>query len=75
MCSAFYRKTFLGKCEKSPNEEWRINVPSSIGVRPMGQKGTNAYAEMGRICAVDGAQLGPGNAASCSLIIDPMTWV
>lgn len=46
LCSAIYQKPSWGK-EKSPNEEWRVHIPSSIDVRPTGEKGTNAYALMG----------------------------
>ncbi len=42
---------FMGAWEKSPNEEWRVHLPSSIDIRPMGESGTNAYAQMGRMLA------------------------
>ncbi len=42
---------FLGEWEKSLNEEWRVHLPSSIDIRPMGESGTNAYAQMGSMLA------------------------
>lgn len=38
---------FLGEWEKSPNEEWSVDIPSSIDVQPMEETGMNAYAQMG----------------------------
>ena len=39
-------ETVLGKVWKSPNEKWRVYIPSSIDVRPMGETEKNAYAQM-----------------------------
>lgn len=36
--------------QKGSNEEGRFNIPSSIDIRPMEERGTNAYAQMDR-CA------------------------
>lgn len=58
---------FLGKIEKSLNEEWRVDIPSSIDVRPMGKEGTNAYAQMGSSHEADEARLDPGE--SCFMLM------
>ena len=38
---------------KGSNEEGRIDLPSSIDVRPMVERGKNAYAQMDAAEAVD----------------------
>lgn len=47
-----------------------VYIPSSIDVRPMGKKGTNAYAQMGlQSLNANGAQLGPGESCLFTLMI------
>ncbi len=57
MCAPQFIGSLLGDVRKSPNEEWRVDIPSSIDVRPMGEKETNAYAQMGGSREANGAQL------------------
>ncbi len=57
MCAPQFIGRLLGDVRKSPNEEWRVDIPSSIDVRPMGKKETNAYAQMDSSREANGAQL------------------
>lgn len=67
LCSAVYQRPSWER-EKDPNEEWRVDVPSSIDIRPMGKKGTNAYAQMGSGREANGAQKGHEDNSSMLII-------